>query len=34
MPENFGTRLPRADITAIATFLHTAAQGAAGGSGQ
>jgi mono/diheme cytochrome c family protein len=28
MPENFGSRLPRGDIQALATFIHTAAQGA------
>jgi len=32
MPENFGSRLPRRDIVALAAFLHTAAQGAAAGS--
>ena len=33
MPENFASRLPRADIRALAVFLRTAAQGAAGGGG-
>jgi mono/diheme cytochrome c family protein len=33
MPENFGSRLPRSDVHALAVFLHTAAQGAAAGSG-
>ena len=28
MPENFGSRLPRSDIHALAVFLQTAAQGA------
>jgi mono/diheme cytochrome c family protein len=28
MPENFGSRLPRGDIRAVAAFIHTAAQGA------
>jgi len=29
MPENFGSRLPRADVRALAAFIATAAQGAA-----
>lgn len=34
MPENFGSRLPQADIHALATFIEAAAQGAAKSSGQ
>ena len=34
MPEDFGSRLPHRDIVALAAFLHTAAPGAAAGSGQ
>ena len=30
MPENFGSRLPRSDVRALAAFIRTAAQGAAG----
>jgi mono/diheme cytochrome c family protein len=30
MPENFGSRLPRGDIRALAAFLQTAANGAGG----
>ncbi|HTU28346.1 MAG TPA: c-type cytochrome [Solirubrobacteraceae bacterium] len=33
MPENFGSRLPHADIEALAAFLQTAARGAASGGG-
>ena len=34
MPQNFGSRLPRGDIRALAAFIRTAAQGAAAaGSG-
>ena len=29
MPENFGSRLPRSDVRALAAFIHAAAQGAA-----
>jgi len=33
MPENFGSRLPRSDVRALAAFIQTAAGGAAAASG-